>query len=225
MPTENQSWPPFGNPLGSKPESRPFRSGYLARSAEAGCDVVEPPSVDAYTCRLDAGDEAGNVGPSDRDQNDPGGRAPGCEEPTRAIDEPGDDNWLRFVGQNSSEIVVVVDPDGTLRYASPAFGRILGYVTGEALGKNVLDFVHPDDLSRALEQTERVTSGGASGGTDVVEYRLRHKDGSWRWMEVGATNRLDDPAVGGIVVNARDVTERKGAEERTRYATLGRRRG
>ncbi len=63
--------------------------------------------------------------PSDRDQNDPGNAAPGGEEPTRTIGEPGeDDSWLRFVVQNSSEIVEVVDPDGTLRYASPAFGLL-----------------------------------------------------------------------------------------------------
>ena len=156
--------------------------------------------------------------PSNRDQNDPGSGAPDDDEPTHAIGEPGDDdNWLRFVVQNSSEIVKVVDPDGTLRYASPAFGRILGYAPGEALGKNIFEFVHLDELSRVLEETERVTSGGGLG-TNVVEYRFRHKDGSWRWMEGGVTDRQDDPAVGGIVVNARDITERKGVEERLREA-------
>ena len=127
------------------------------------------------------------------------------------------DGWLSFVVQNFSEIVMVVDPDGTLGYASPAFERILGYDPGEALGKNVLDFVHPDDLPRVREETERVISGGAPGGTKALEYRIRHKDSSWRWME-GAAVRVDDPAVRGIVLNARDMTERKEAEER--YRTL-----
>jgi diguanylate cyclase (GGDEF)-like protein/PAS domain S-box-containing protein len=126
---------------------------------------------------------------------------------------------LRFIVQNSSEIVTVAESDGTLRYASPAFGRILGYDGGEVSGKNLFDFVHPDDLSRVLEGTERVTSGGAPGGTNVVEYRFRHKDGSWRWMEgVGTSYQPNEHAERGIVVSARDITKRKGAEERLRKA-------
>ncbi len=89
-----------------------------------------------------------------------------------------DDNWLRFTAQNSSEIVMVVDPDGALRYSSPAFGRIMGYDPGETLGKNLFDLVHPDDVPRVLEETGRVASGGALGGTDVVDCRFRDKDGS-----------------------------------------------
>jgi PAS domain S-box-containing protein len=86
------------------------------------------------------------------------------------------------------------------------------------LGKNVFDSVHPDDLSRVLEETERVLSGENPGGTNVVEYRFRHKDGSWRWMEVGFTYRLDDPAARGLVVNARDVMKRKEGQEKLREA-------
>src|SRR4028118_2187267 len=137
----------------------------------------------------------------------------------REIGKPrDDDNWLRFIAQNSSEIVMVLDPDGTFRYSSPAFGRVLGYDPGEAPGKNLFDLVHPDDVPRVLEETERVASGGVPDGTDVVEYRFRRKDGSWRWMEGRFTDRQADPAVGGIVVTARDVTERKEAEERLRVA-------
>jgi PAS domain S-box-containing protein len=74
----------------------------------------------------------------------------------REIGKSGaDDNWLRFIAQNSSEIVMVVDPDGALRYSSPAFGRIMGYDPGEAPGKNLFDLVHPDDVPRVLEETER----------------------------------------------------------------------
>jgi len=174
--------------------------------------------------RFVAGEEMGkNVDPSDRDQYYPGNAAPASEEPTHEIGILGDsdDNWLRFVVHNSSEIVKVVDPDGTLRYASPAYKRSLGYDRGEALGKNIFDFVHPDDLSGVLEEIERVISGegpGGGGHNNVVEYRFRHKDGSWRWMEVEFTYRLDDPAVSGLVVNARDITERKESEVRLREA-------
>ena len=140
------------------------------------------------------------------------------EQSMREIGKSGDDNWLRFIVQNSSDIVMVVDPDGTFRYASPAFGRILGYYPGEASGKNLFDLVHPDDVPRVLEGTKRVASRGVPDGTDVVEYRFRHKDGSWKWMEGRVTDRQADPVVGGIVVNARDITERKGSEESFREA-------
>jgi diguanylate cyclase (GGDEF)-like protein/PAS domain S-box-containing protein len=129
------------------------------------------------------------------------------------------------VVQNSSEIVTIVDPDGTLRYASPAFERVLGYDSEEAIGTmNVLDHVHPDDLPHVLEETEKALSEGGIT-TNKAEYRFRHKDGSWRWMESVGTYLLDDPAVRGVVVTARDVTERKEAEEALgdaehRYRTL-----
>jgi diguanylate cyclase (GGDEF)-like protein/PAS domain S-box-containing protein len=160
------------------------------------------------------------VGPSDRAQNAPHNEAPGSAGPPREFGMTGDSvDWLRFIVQNSSEIVTVAESDGTLRYASPAFERILGYDPGEALGKNLLDFVHPDDLTRVREETERVTSGGSLGGTNVLEYRFRHKDGSWRWLEgVGTSYQPNAQAVRRIVVSARDITKRKGAEERLRKA-------
>src|ERR687894_49631 len=80
---------------------------------------------------------------------------------------------------------------------------------------NVLDHVHPDDLSRVLAETERALAE-ESGVSNVAEYRFRHADGSWRWVESVGTYLLDDPAVGGIVVNVRDVTRRKEAEEAAR---------
>ena len=70
-----------------------------------------------------------------------------------------DDDWLRFIVQNFSEIVTVAESDGTLRYTSPAFGRILEYDPGKVSGKNVFDFVHPDDLSRVLEGDLAVMCG------------------------------------------------------------------
>ena len=112
----------------------------------------------------------------------------------------------------------MVDPDGTLRYASPAFERMLGYDPEEVVGKmNVLDHVHPDDLPHLLEETEKALSAGGVA-TNKAEYRFRHKDGSWRWMESVGTYLLDDPHVGGVVVTSRDVTERKEAEHKLREA-------
>jgi diguanylate cyclase (GGDEF)-like protein/PAS domain S-box-containing protein len=141
----------------------------------------------------------------------------GANEPSHANTPPGEDHrWLRSVVDNSSEIVTIVDPDGTLRYASPAFGRVLGYDPEEAIGTmNVLDYVHLDDLPHVLEETQEALSKGGVV-TNKAEYRFRHRDGSWRWMESVGTYLLDDPHVGGVVVTSRDVTERKETEEALR---------
>jgi diguanylate cyclase (GGDEF)-like protein/PAS domain S-box-containing protein len=158
---------------------------------------------------------------SDRDRNDRGNVVPhgGTDEPRHDSGTPGeDDRWLRSVVENSSENVTIVDPDGTLRYASPAFGRMLGYAPEEVVGTmNVLDHVHPDDLPHVLEETEKALSEGGIA-TNEVEYRFRHKDGSWRWVESAGTYLLDDPHVKGVVVQTRDITERKRTEEALREA-------
>ena len=120
--------------------------------------------------------------------------------------------------ENSSEIVTIVDPDGTLRYTSPAFGRLLGYDPGKVVGKmNVFEYVHPDDLPHVLEEIEKVLSEGGSA-SNKAEYRFRHADGSWRWIESMGTYLLDDPSGDGIMVTSRDITKRKESEERLRRA-------
>jgi diguanylate cyclase (GGDEF)-like protein/PAS domain S-box-containing protein len=155
------------------------------------------------------------VNPSDRDRNNLGNGAPRrANNPTRGTE---DDRWLLSVVENSSEIVTIVDPDGTLKYTSPAFGRLLGYDPEKVVGMNVLEYVHPDDLPHVLEEIEKVVSevGIASNKT---EYRFRHMDGSWRWMESMGTYLLDDPSVNGIMVISREITKRKESEERLRRA-------
>ena len=117
-----------------------------------------------------------------------------------------------------------MDPDGTLRYANPAWERALGYDPEQAVGTmNVLDHVHPEDLAHVLEETEKALAKGGAA-TNEAEYRFRRRDGSWRWMQSVGTYLLDDPAVGGVVVTSRDVTEGKEAEEEktklARRATL-----
>jgi diguanylate cyclase (GGDEF)-like protein/PAS domain S-box-containing protein len=158
------------------------------------------------------------VDPSDRNRNDGGNGAPRDANGPSHVYRPDDDRWLRSVVENSSENVTRVDPDGTLRYASPAFERMLGYAPEEVVGKmNVLDHVHPEDLPHVLEKTEKALSAGGVA-TNRAEYRFRHKDGSWRWVESAGTYLLDDPHVKGVVVQTRDITERKRTEEALREA-------
>lgn len=140
-------------------------------------------------------------------------------------DVPG--GWWRVAIQNASEVFKIVAPDGILLYANSAFGRAFGYDPEEALTSrmNVLEYVHPEDLAKvaadteaALAELEAIRRGGADTVAQApshrTEYRFRHADGSWRHVEGVATYLLDDPEVGGVVINARDMTPRKEAEAR-----------
>jgi PAS domain S-box-containing protein len=113
------------------------------------------------------------------------------------------------------DIVMVTDPDGTIRYTNPSVERVLGYRPEEMVGTNSAGYVHPDDVERASEELEVLLSKPGVHPV-AVETRVRHKDGSWRYLEGIASNLLDDPAVEGLVFNHRDVTDRVRAEEEVR---------
>ncbi len=122
---------------------------------------------------------------------------------------------FRSLTQNASDIITLLAADGTIKYESPSIERILGYRPEELLGENAFDYIHPEDLGR-------VQGKFAEGLTDPdlrpsAEYRFRHKDGSWCYLESVGSNLLGDPEVGEFVVNSRDVTERKRAEERLHH--------
>jgi PAS domain S-box-containing protein len=112
--------------------------------------------------------------------------------------------------EESKDNISVIDADGVFQYQSPAVERILGYEPEETIGDAVWEYVHPDDREH-LESTleEWVATPGAAG---PVEYRARHADGSWRWMEANGNNQLHNPAVEGYVVTSRDITDRKERE-------------
>ena len=117
--------------------------------------------------------------------------------------------------QNALDIVMVTDVEGTIRYVSPSVEQVLGYRPEEQIGTNAVEYVHPDDLKKGLDAlSEAVSKPGVH--PVAVETRVRHKDGSWRWLERMANNLLDDPAMKGVVFNHRDVTDRKVAEEEVR---------
>ncbi|MCX5999871.1 MAG: PAS domain S-box protein, partial [Chloroflexi bacterium] len=109
----------------------------------------------------------------------------------------------------SSDAIVVIDDQGDTREESPFHERILGYGPEEQT-KTVFDRVHPGDVSR--EASDMVELLKHPGGISCTEVRARHKDGSWHWLEARGKNLLHDPAVQGIIVNVRDITESKLAE-------------
>jgi PAS domain S-box-containing protein len=118
---------------------------------------------------------------------------------------------FRALVENALDMVTVLGIDGTVRYVSPSIEKTLGFMPDERLGKNSFDIIHPDDASLVREAIAR---GLETPDASVrVEFRIRHKDGSWHCLEANARNLLDVPPVSGIVVNSRDITERKRAEE------------
>src|SRR5918997_896828 len=119
------------------------------------------------------------------------------------------------LAQHALDIVMVTDAQGTIRYVSPSTERVLGYRPEEMVGTGTAEYVHPDDIERALvELSEAASRPGVH--PVAVETRVRHKGGSWRYLEGIANNLLEDPTVGGIVFNHRDVTERRRAVEEVR---------
>ena len=116
------------------------------------------------------------------------------------------------LAEQASDVVVIVGADGVARYGSPSLMNALGYRPKEIVGTDVSVYVHPDDKEEARSALREVLDRPGVGSKPVV-LRVRHKDGSWRHFEAVGTNMLDDPSVGGVVVNAWDITGRKLVED------------
>ncbi len=119
---------------------------------------------------------------------------------------------FRSLAQNASDIVTILEADGTVRYVSPAVERVLGYRPEEMIGKNGFDYIYQGDSEEAASTLARILS--EPGVQAPFEFRVPHKDGSSRHLEIAVNNLLDNPSIGAIVLNSRDVTERKRAEEK-----------
>ncbi len=117
---------------------------------------------------------------------------------------------FRTLVQNTLDIISILNASGTILYESPSVERVLGYTPEDMIGADSRALIHPDDLSPVSAAFDVALDDPTR--TPTVEFRFRHKDGSWRWLQSTVTNLLDDRAVGGLVVNSRDITERKEIE-------------
>jgi PAS domain S-box-containing protein len=124
------------------------------------------------------------------------------------------EEYFRSLIENLQEVIVVIDGHGTIRYQSPSAQRVTKYSPKERQGKNILDFMHPDDLPHLARGFEEMLA--SPGSSMHAEWRGLWNDGLWHYVEGSALNLLHDPIVAGVVINFRDITERKQAENKQR---------
>src|ERR1041385_6935864 len=136
------------------------------------------------------------------------------------------DARLRALTEHALEIITVQDDGGTFTYANEAVVHHLGYRAAELLGRNALEFLHPDDADSMRERFRRIISNvDDPSDRNRFEYRFRHRNGSWCWLESVAVNALGNPAVHGVIAHSRDINKRKANERilslnHARYRTV-----
>ena len=124
------------------------------------------------------------------------------------------DARLRALTEHALEIITVQDATGRFTYANEAVVHHLGYSPADLLGRNALDFLHPDDVVAMGERFRVIlASQDDQAGRNRFEYRFRHRDGRWCWLESVAVNALSNPSVHGIIAHSRDITGRKANED------------
>jgi PAS domain S-box-containing protein len=117
---------------------------------------------------------------------------------------------FRSLIENASDLITIINADGAMSYNSPSLERLLGYRPDEMLGEKVGHLLHPEDRQTTLALFARLLE--EPSGAQLFECRVRHKDGRWRSFESFGQNLLQDAAVKSVVLNSRDITERKEME-------------
>ncbi len=147
-----------------------------------------------------------------------------CDQAAEAIssailrERSNDHARLKAVLAYAFDIISVVGPDGDILYHTPTFARILGNASDNFVGKSAFDSIHPDDRARVATAFQKLLK--EPGGQRRIEVRLKHHNGSWRHFEALGTNQIDNPFIGGIVVTAYDVTDRKQLERKLNWQAL-----
>ena len=123
---------------------------------------------------------------------------------------------FRALIENSSDMQTLALPDGTLIYVSPSITKILGYTSEEISEQPVASLIHPDDKPVFFEKVQHLLK--TPGSSFNNQHRLRHKDGHWLWTEGSMTNMLQEPSIGALVSNFRDISERRISEEKIKQS-------
>ncbi|MDB5256478.1 MAG: atoS [Chitinophagaceae bacterium] len=117
---------------------------------------------------------------------------------------------FRALIENSNDAIALTDAKGKITYASPSTSRIIGYEPEELLGRTTNELVHPDDVGNLITQFSEVTL--LQGAIAYIQFRILHKDGSWRWVDGYSANLLHEPNIQSVITNYRDITSRKNSE-------------
>jgi PAS domain S-box-containing protein len=125
---------------------------------------------------------------------------------------------FRRMIEHASDYVMIVDASGAISYIAPSVERVLGYAPAEMLGQRPSDLVHPDDVARIMDTIARLVEHPQE--TFTIQYRVRHKDGRWRWIENVANTFVRGSPESGLMANCRDITERVEAEQALRERDL-----
>jgi two-component system cell cycle sensor histidine kinase/response regulator CckA len=126
------------------------------------------------------------------------------------------ETYFRHLTEYSLDLIIILESDGMIRFESHSVASEFGYNPEEHIGQSAFDFIHPDDSPRVIEAFRAAVQ--THGSTALISFRVRHKDGSYRIVEGRANNLLSDPAVAGMVFNARDVTEQRRLEDQLRHS-------
>jgi PAS domain S-box-containing protein len=114
---------------------------------------------------------------------------------------------FRSMVQNGSDMIGLLSREGVYLYVSDSVQRILGYRPEELVGRSAFDFIYPEEVPALQERFATLLAG--KGEAKIEAFRFRTRGGEWRWIETVLTNLVDDPDVGAVVANSRDVTERR----------------
>jgi len=122
----------------------------------------------------------------------------------------GSERRMLALTEHARDIITVADEEGRLQYVSGGVRNSLGYTTEERRANSLFEYMHPEDFPAVRAKYDDLVAGRIEGFSH--ELRIRHKDGSYRWLESSYASALANPLIGGVVVNSRDITERKQAE-------------
>ncbi|MGK7394719.1 MAG: PAS domain S-box protein [Candidatus Cyclobacteriaceae bacterium M3_2C_046] len=124
---------------------------------------------------------------------------------------------MQLLLENASEVITIYEEDGTVRYISPSVEKILGYSQEEMIGEKDIQHVHPEGVEAVNQMFQDLVRNPYESVT--IQYVYHRKDGDTIWLEATGNNQLSDPAIQGIIVNSRDITERRRAEQEERMRT------
>lgn len=124
------------------------------------------------------------------------------------------EEFYRLLVENSLDLVLVLDEEGTVRYIAPSVERLLGYSPQELLGRKVFEFIHPQD--REFSERNLRLALRRPGVTQYSLQRIKHKEGTWWYHQASSINLLRHPAIKGLLINSRDITRQMAVEEELR---------